>query len=339
LSSTSASGIFYNVESNSIRFTVTDSRGNSSTKTVNKTLVPYVKLTCNLGRTFPDTQGNFAFTVKGNYFNSSFGKVNNTLSVYYRWKEDGDFSAWQAMTATTSGNTYTAVANLTGLDYQKAYTFQAYAVDKLATVYTEETQIKATPIFDWSSDDFNINGRFNLFGSTVLRSNGDNKNIILSAEDATDGIFLRPNGTGSSEGQVIIRKDGSISFNGSTFGANNALWSGDNTMAGSQTINLSAPVSEQTTGIILVFSRYSNGASENANFNTFFIPKRQIALHGGAGCCFNMFTINFGIACCKYLYIKDTSISGNNWNTEVGTGVSGIAFDNGAYALRYVIGV
>jgi hypothetical protein len=159
---TTATGTFTDVETNKIKFTVIDSRGNSTTKTVEKTLIPYVKLTCNIGNNTPDTQGNFAFTVKGNYFNSTFGTVANTLNVFYMWKSDGEFSDWIAMTATKSGNSYTAVVNLTGLDYQKTYTFQAYAVDKLTAAATDEKPIKASPVFDWSGEDFNFNVHVNL---------------------------------------------------------------------------------------------------------------------------------------------------------------------------------
>jgi ribosome-associated translation inhibitor RaiA len=366
-----------------ISCTVTDSRGNSTTKTVSKTLVDYVKLTCNIGGSKPNAQGNFDFTVKGNYFNSTFGTVANTLNVYYRWKSDGDFSAWQPMTATKSGNTYTAVVNITGLDYQTTYTFQAYAVDKIATVYTEETPIKSTPVFDWSKDDFNVNVNLNLKNRTVLRSNGDNNNIILSAEDSTDGIFLRPNGTGSNEGQAYLKPDGelvvsgsidstgdiisrsaisgasvkatgaltggslsvsggatvnSLTVGGRTFGANKVLWTGGWLMTAGHTANLSEAISKQPNGIALVFSHY-DGTVRDWGWSVHFVPKQLIALKPGCGCAFfNVSLANTNYACGKYLYINDTTITGDDTNSGSGT-MNGITYYNSNRVMRYVIGV
>lgn len=205
---TNASGTITGSDNNTFKFTATDSRGNTTNKTVIQTTVNYVKLTCNIGGNTPDTQGNFSFTVKGNYFAGNFGAVSNTLQVYYRYKSDGDYGEWIAMTPSLlEGHTYSAVVNLTGLDYQTTYTFQAYAIDKLATVYTDEKPIKASPVFDWSENDFNVNVDFNIRGKGVLRVNEDNNNTVLSAEDAENGVFIRPNGTGSQDGQVYFTTD------------------------------------------------------------------------------------------------------------------------------------
>ena len=47
--------------------------------------------------------------------------------------------------------------NLTGLNYQSIYTFQAKAVDKVVTIETTEKRVKTTPVFDWGEDDFEFN--------------------------------------------------------------------------------------------------------------------------------------------------------------------------------------
>lgn len=219
--SLTADGTISGVSNGSFTFTATDSRGNSTTKTVSSTLINYVELSCSLSNNRPGTDGNMTVKVTGNYFNGSFGSVSNTLAVYYRYKiSGGTYGNWVAMTVTKSGNTYSATSSLSGLDYQTTYVFQAYAVDKLARVETKEKAIKTTPVFDWGEDDFNINGNLGFNGAgTVLRRNGDNGNIVLSAQDATDGVFIRPNGTGSSTGQSIFDKNGNLSITG-TFKAN-----------------------------------------------------------------------------------------------------------------------
>ena len=178
--SRTSDGTINAVESGSFVFTATDSRGNTTEKTVTPSFVEYIKLTCNLGNNMPDGDGNMTVKATGNYFNGSFGAKSNSLNVYYRYKTaGGSYSSWAAMTVTKSGNTYSATANLTGLDYQTAYVFQAYAVDKLATVYSSEKTGKATPIFDWGENDFafnvpvTINGAFVRAKRCVVGQNGN----------------------------------------------------------------------------------------------------------------------------------------------------------------------
>ena len=153
-----ADGTINAVESKTFVFSATDSRGNTTTKAVVTSFVEYVKLTCFLDNNMPDGDGEMAVKVGGNYFNGSFGSKSNSLNVYYRYKvSGGSYGSWQEMTVTKSGNTYTATANVTGLDYQQAYVFQAYAKDALATVYSTEKSVKASPVFDWGASDFKFN--------------------------------------------------------------------------------------------------------------------------------------------------------------------------------------
>ena len=156
--SLTADGTINAVESGAFKFTVKDSRGISATKTETKTLVNYVKLTCGLANTEFTTDGVIRFTIKGNYFNGSFGTTANTLSVQYRYKlADGSYSSWTNATATKSGNTYSAPVTISGLDYREKYVIQARAVDKLATISTSEKTMSCVPVFDWSGEDFNFN--------------------------------------------------------------------------------------------------------------------------------------------------------------------------------------
>ena len=141
---------FSEVVSGSYKFTVTDSRGFSNSLRVNKTLIEYVKLTCYMTVTNPTATGECTITLNGNYFNGSFGATNNTLSVQYKIDE----GEWTDTTITLSNNTYKATANITGMDYTRAYSFYARAIDKLATVEPPVKYVKATPIFAWGSDDF-----------------------------------------------------------------------------------------------------------------------------------------------------------------------------------------
>ena len=143
---------FSGAVSGSFTFGVTDSRGFSNSVTVNKTLINYVKITCAMTASNPTASGECTLTIKGNYFNGSFGSTNNTLTVQYK-KDSG---SWTNATATLSKNTYTATVKLTGLDYTQAYTFQARATDKLATATSDAKKVKSQPIFDWGSDNFHF---------------------------------------------------------------------------------------------------------------------------------------------------------------------------------------
>lgn len=168
----SASGTINKVESGSFTFSATDSRGYTTSQTVNKTLIEYIKLTCSLNAGAPTTAGVATLKISGNYFNGSFGAVANTLTVQYRYKtQGGNYGSWTEATATKSGNTYNATATISGFDYQTTYIFQARAVDKLATVNTDEQARRTIPIFDWGKNDFKVNGDFRVTGATTLDGN------------------------------------------------------------------------------------------------------------------------------------------------------------------------
>lgn len=174
---------FSRVESDTFAFEATDSRNNSASSTVTKPTIPYVPLTCNIGSDTPDTDGNFTFGVNGNYYPGGFGAVDNTLTVEYRYKVSSqEFGEWTAMEPRIIGNSYTASAQFTGLDYRTTYIFQARAIDKVATVETPEKPMRSMPVFDWSEKDFNINVDFNVNGE-------------MSVYGQSLGLYLYPVGS------------------------------------------------------------------------------------------------------------------------------------------------
>lgn len=83
-----ANGVFSYTANGKFTFEVTDSRGNISKKEINLTVIDYIKLTANVeGKIIlnadDNTKADITFTVSGNYYNGSFGAVDNTLTVVY----------------------------------------------------------------------------------------------------------------------------------------------------------------------------------------------------------------------------------------------------------------
>ena len=146
------------VESGSIVFSVTDSRGYSSSVTVNATLIAYVKLTVNaqLNRVGP-TSGDAKLIIKGNYFNNSFGAMSNTLKIQYRIAKSGEpYGDWIQISPVLSGNSYSITTNLSGLDYQHSYSAEILCEDKLMSKTVTVTVSQGIPVFDWGENDFNF---------------------------------------------------------------------------------------------------------------------------------------------------------------------------------------
>ena len=170
----SGSGSLYYVDSGDIVFSATDSRGNTTTQTLKKTLINYVDLTCNLAAGAPTADGKMNFTISGNCFNGSFGAQNNAVQVQYRYKKDSNaYGNWTAATATFSGNTYNAAVALTGLDYQSTYTFQARVIDSITNKESAERKVKTVPIFDWGADDFKFNVPVSYLDKKLFYTAGD----------------------------------------------------------------------------------------------------------------------------------------------------------------------
>lgn len=116
------------------------------------------------------------------------------------------------------------------------------------------------------------------------------------------------------------------------------LWSGSWYVSNEQTVALSRAVSEQRTGIVLVFSAWSDIGANNAYFASFFIPKQAVAAHPSCGWTFDLSPVDkAGMS--KYLYISDKSIKGVASNTGSATSPAGLKAQNHLYVLRYVIGV
>ncbi len=120
---------------------------------------------------------------EGSCFNGSFGAKSNSLQVYYRYKVQGEeYGDWQQMSAERSGDTYTAQADITGLDYRRTYVFQTSAQDALSQATSAEKPVKALPVFEWGEADFRFRVPVSMAGNKI--------SSLASPEDASDAVNL-----------------------------------------------------------------------------------------------------------------------------------------------------
>lgn len=168
-----------------------------------------------------------------------------------------------------------------------------------------------------------INNALNKF-YTKLKSN-----VIDSLVSTSTTLPLSAN-----QGRILNNKITTLNKN---VYATNTLWSGTLFMNADHVITLSQKISEQKTGIVLVFSLYADGAASNSLFSTHFVPKELVAQKPGCGHQFfgaNGY-LNFFR---KYLYISDQTIKGHEDNNKSGT-MNNLNYINNSFVLRYVYGV
>ena len=172
------------------------------------------------------------------------------------------------------------------------------------------------------------------------------------ASTATGGLYVTVEGDGMGKCQIAhsLSKDASAIYERSYYqsawgdwkivhnGGGKILWTGGMYMTAGHTVNLSEKITDQLSGVVLVFSKYESGAVADNNFQFFFVPKTFINTFKGYGCNFVMAANRFGTVATKYLYINDAYITGHADNNLTGT-ANGITFNNASFVLRYVIGV
>ena len=209
------------VKSHIFYFGAIDNRSYGSTVKVEVPYIDYVKPTAVVKGSIVTGEGNLNLRVFGSYFDGYFGVKNNTISVNYRYKEQGaedsTFSNWfplPEVDVDTESKTYSVSATISGLEYTKTYVIQACINDELSIFYSADYVAASKPIFDWSATDFNFNVPVTIMGSTVMTG-------------------------GSSEPKI--------------------LWEGTNNMKEGQVIALSEAISAQASGILLVFDYAGTG--------------------------------------------------------------------------------
>ena len=229
------------VESGSFSFAATDSRGYVTELVQNKTVIPYIKLSCNFAESPMDADGNMQIKLWGSCFTGSFGAVNNEITVEYRYRTaNSSYGEWLPMPVTVGNNSYTAQIDLTGLNYRVAHTFQARVTDKLESAQSANYKVRVIPIFDWGEEDFNING-------TLKINNVAMADHIVEQGTSTDWSYRK---WASGAAEVW----GTLSFQSGTWsGANNLYYITKN-------IKLPESLFTQTPRVLLTVSTAGGAA-------------------------------------------------------------------------------
>ena len=156
-----ATGTFEGPTDYRFYFDVIDNYGNRSSFMKEVNFVEYVKLTCSAQVSEMTADGDVSITLSGKYFNSTFGKVQNNLSLYYTCTKKGGSTTtknWHVITPTISGDNYSYTFSITGLDYMSVYDLHIEVKDKaMPSPAQTEVILASEPIFDWGRNDFNFN--------------------------------------------------------------------------------------------------------------------------------------------------------------------------------------
>lgn len=168
---TSLTGTFNNIDSNTVYFGVTDSRGVTTRDSVVVDLIPYVKLTASLTLEPLSLAGDMKIDISGNYYNGSFGAQNNSLQFEYGIRENGGSISWVTIEPdiTYGDNTYEASCIVNGLNPNNTYQITVNVTDALMNIQSKEESITSTPIFDWGKTDFKHNTSVYLTKNLSLR--------------------------------------------------------------------------------------------------------------------------------------------------------------------------
>ena len=207
-------------ESGLFTFSATDSRGLTRQETVQKNLLPYIRLTCtaSLKRKDP-VSGEAVLTLSGNCFNGSLGVVPNPLQITCS-AADGPLQP----TLTETG--YHLTATLHGLDYQQDHTVTVTVADALEQVSVQLQLSKGLPVFDWGARDFAFHvpvAAPSVSGLHICTLKPEGKELTLQSRfsefypngGAVQSVLLFClSGSSPVQGVAGLRSDGTAFWNG-----------------------------------------------------------------------------------------------------------------------------
>ena len=143
---------FYDIGSNKVTLSVTDSRGYSNSTDIELDMIDYIKLHINnitITRT-EGTSNEAVLNCNGTYYNGSFSsEVANTLTASFKYRKSGetDWVDGGNITPTITGNTFKfnnlSLGNL--FDYNSEYQIMVTIEDKMMTIGNLNADIITLP--------------------------------------------------------------------------------------------------------------------------------------------------------------------------------------------------
>lgn len=217
------------------------------------------------------------------------------------------------------------------------------ASDKLASMLT----VRKDRINEINADVTDTEGHayMNIRGgkaSVYSDGNAGWSSVNVIANKDTSQVELHTNGSNGYK-KLINYSHGLYYYDNSTIlaaynGQTPCLWDGYIWMRAGQTAALSAPISQQPHGIIVIFALYdpTTGGVTNVMTNPYFVPKTAI----NYDYVFTMFWESGWKAGVKRVSVQDTQIVGNAQNDAATfKASSGITLDERWFVLRRVYGV
>lgn len=167
-------------------------------------------------------------------------------------------------------------------------------------------------------------------------------NVTIKSNETTSQVELRTQGAHGT--RVLYNYSHALSYfvNGALrceyTGDTPCLWDGALHMNADQVVTLSAPISQQPHGILLVFAAYDPGSGAITNYMTMpcFVPKQAMDYWWWIP----VFWENTWQMCTKQLYVTNTQIKGHANNVKIQNKANTDINVNGQYfTLRRVYGV
>lgn len=217
------------------------------------------------------------------------------------------------------------------------------ASDKLASMLT----VRKDSINEINADVTDTEGHayMNIRGgkaSVYSDGNAGWSSVNVIANKDTSQVELHTNGSNGYK-KLINYSHGLYYYDNSTLlaaynGRTPCLWDGGAWMFASQSVTLSAPISEQPHGILVIFALFdpTTNSLTNVMTNPFFVPKTAI----NYDYIFTMFWENAWQMCTKRVTIQNTCIIGNDQNKSAAFKANtGITTSPQYFVLRRVYGV
>lgn len=161
---------FNSLQSNIFSWTIVDSRGFTTTGSQTFSYVAYFKPQVSLDGTAPNpSTGATTMKVSASAYKDGFlgTKPTHTYYVRYRIAGSSTWGSWASYSTTPTAQNTSHTFNYT-LTYTNVYEYQGKYSDGLSEVETEIGKLSSLPVFDWSKDDFNINGTLTLNSKNIF---------------------------------------------------------------------------------------------------------------------------------------------------------------------------